>query len=120
MKSDEINVSIFPRRFNGLLFNDTYRILPKHNNTLFHTGNITICTLYKSCSEVTTYKHPDTSCEECKITYNHCPWVAGLRALKRSKGFNISSRHYKLIYIYCFIIKVVLRLKLQNDFDTPL
>ena len=40
--------------------------------------NMTLCTLYKSCSEITKYKHgkhEEGTCEECKVTYNHCPWI---------------------------------------------
>ena len=42
--------------------------------------NVTLCTLYRSCSELQHYQQPRRMvyyCPECKITYNHCPWIAG-------------------------------------------
>ena len=39
--------------------------------------NVTVCTLFRSCSEITPYRYTNRSCgKECYLVTNHCPWIA--------------------------------------------
>ena len=64
--------------------------------------NVTICTLYRSCGEITEYKHANTTCDECKVTYNHCPWIP---TVARSLGVTNMLTVYKFSeFTICFWI----------------
>ena len=39
--------------------------------------NVTVCTLFRSCSELTPYRYTNRTCgKECYLVTNHCPWIA--------------------------------------------
>jgi hypothetical protein len=62
--------------------------------------NITICTLFRSCSEITSYKRPNNHCKECSLVYNHCPWVAEPQNIRETKHQLSGSTHVYKSIIY--------------------
>ena len=62
-------IDVFHRNITG--GKNVYRAYEGYWNGKF---NLTLCTLYMSCGEIAEFSHPHQACEECKITYNHCPW----------------------------------------------
>ena len=63
--------------------------------------NITLCTLYRSCSELTGYKHPNSHCKDCTLVYNHCPWVAEPQKNRKTEdnASSITNFSNSLIYL---------------------
>ena len=69
--------------------------------------NMTLCTLYRSCSQITEYDHSNITCDECTVTYNHCPWIP---IMKQSSGANnfTSDKEFQVLSLFiCFILQVI-------------
>ena len=87
------------------------KLEPRINGTW---QNVTLCTLYRSCQVIAQYQYPKEYCEDCKMVYNRCPWIADFPIQElnrditnRSCGENIKSITLGLsivIYLILFCI----------------
>ena len=72
--------------------------------------NMTLCTLYRSCSQITEYDHSNITCDECTVTYNHCPWIP---IMKQSSGVNdfTANKEFQVFTLFIwFILQVIVQL----------
>ena len=79
--------------------------------------NVTVCTLYRSCKELTKYQYPEQqTCQDCKEIYNHCPWYAEMQNITEniedSRSCGVAIGYVKLflsltpIYLVLFYVNI--------------
>ena len=86
--------------------------------------NVTVCTLYRSCKELTKYQYPEQqTCQDCKEIYNHCPWYAEMQNIteniedSRSCGDAIGYVKLCLLSPIYFVLFYVNIWKAEWNFD---
>ena len=69
--------------------------------------NMTLCTLYQSCSEITKYEHINTTCDQCTLIYNHCPWVPIKKQSSGANNFTVDKEFHMLTLFIWFMLRVI-------------
>ena len=68
---------------------------------------MTLCTLYRSCSEITEYEYSNTPCDKCKVTYNHCPWVPIKKQSSGANNFTVDKEFHVLTLFIWLMLRVI-------------